>query len=284
MESCATHLPKKSRSRWPLPSLPSSVPHEIVLCVATSAWLHNVPGLSRLTLFSFHCVLRAAEAKHLRRCDAPTLDGSLSTRYEKVSGIVNISRMAVHAAQQHVLLECLEVRQLLVATTWPSTPSNTSSPKKLQTISVLSQSSRLFSLQNKPTENPATNPCSHHDATEKIEEFTPFCAAHTVSPFGAITLHCSVTWCKRHEHCRRNAYNTSAVTLGWITSCYADGGRVLCPAITLKWCHLHQQTVLCSAGRDAHVSHGHRTDTLTLTHHIQRDADRNAHASHRHRH
>ena len=53
----------------------------------------------------------------------------------------------------------------------------TGSPKKLQTMSVLSQSSRLVSLQNKTTESPATSPCSHHAATEREEEFTPFWAA-----------------------------------------------------------------------------------------------------------
>ena len=41
-------------------------------------------------------------------------------------------------------------------------------------LSVPSQSSRLVSFQNKPTENPTTNPYSHHDATEKVEELAPF--------------------------------------------------------------------------------------------------------------
>ena len=38
------------------------VSHEIVLRAAISAWLHNVPELSLLTLLSFHCLLRPAEA------------------------------------------------------------------------------------------------------------------------------------------------------------------------------------------------------------------------------
>ena len=58
--------------------------HEMVLSVATSVWLHNFPELSLLPLVSFHCLLRAAEARHLRWCDVQTLDGSLSTRYEQV--------------------------------------------------------------------------------------------------------------------------------------------------------------------------------------------------------
>ena len=57
----------------------------------------------------------------------------------------------------------------------------------------LSQSSRLFSLQSKPTESPASNPYSHHVATDKVEGFTPLSAAersfaHTVSPSGASPL------------------------------------------------------------------------------------------------
>ena len=53
----------------------------------------------------------------------------------------------------------------------------TSSSEKLQNVSVLSQSSRLVSLQDTTTEDPATIPYSHHVATERVEEFTPFCAA-----------------------------------------------------------------------------------------------------------
>ena len=65
---------------------------------------HNVPELPLLTLFSFHWLLRPAEA------DVKMFDGSLSTRYEKVYGIVDnreptkTRRMAGHAVQQHVLL------------------------------------------------------------------------------------------------------------------------------------------------------------------------------------
>ena len=47
------------------------------------AWLHNVPELSFLTLLSFHCLFRPAEARQLRWCDVKIVDGSLSTRYEK---------------------------------------------------------------------------------------------------------------------------------------------------------------------------------------------------------
>ena len=84
-----------------------------------SASLHNVPELSLLTLFSFHCLLHPAEARQLRWCDVNIVDGSLSTRHEKsLWHIVLIKepktrRMAGHAAQQHVLLECPGICQLV---------------------------------------------------------------------------------------------------------------------------------------------------------------------------
>ena len=94
------------------------VSHEIVLSVATFAWLHCVPELSLLTLLSFHCLLRPAETRQLRWCDVKNVKGSLSTRYEKVHGIIHIRepktrRMAGRAAQQHVLLECPGICQLV---------------------------------------------------------------------------------------------------------------------------------------------------------------------------
>ena len=45
------------------PSLPSSVPHEIVSRVATAGWLHDVSEPSLWTRLSSHCLLRAAESK-----------------------------------------------------------------------------------------------------------------------------------------------------------------------------------------------------------------------------
>ena len=46
--------------------------HEIVMSLATSAWLHNFPALSLLTLLSFHCLLRLAETRHFRWCEVQT--------------------------------------------------------------------------------------------------------------------------------------------------------------------------------------------------------------------
>ena len=59
--------------------------------------------------------------------------------------------------------------------------TTTGSPQKLQIVSVLSQSSRLVSLQNKTTESPTTSAYNHHVAREKLEEFTPFCAAVSIN-------------------------------------------------------------------------------------------------------
>ena len=86
---------------------------EIVLSVATSAWLLNVAELSPLTLRSFHCLLRPAEARPLRWCDVKNVDGSLSTRYGKSQWYRQHQRTEnkkrakwqIIAAQQHVLLE-----------------------------------------------------------------------------------------------------------------------------------------------------------------------------------
>ena len=55
-----------------------AIPAEIVLCVA--AWLQNVPELPLLTLLSFHCLFRPAEATQLQWCNVKMFD--LSTRYE----------------------------------------------------------------------------------------------------------------------------------------------------------------------------------------------------------
>ena len=148
------------------------------------------------------------------------LDGAtrkpLMNPCQHVSGVINISRLAGHAVQQQVLLECLGIRQmfnsmkssitdhLLDATLRPSTPSNSGSPKNLQTVSALSHSSSLLISQNTYRQS-----YSHHIATEKVEEPTPFGAAASVTPVYcghkpacpcrvsascSTSLHCSFPW------------------------------------------------------------------------------------------
>ena len=62
---------------WKITKSVFRVPHEIVLSAAVSAWLQNVPELSLLTLVSFHCLLRPAEARQLRWCDVEILVNTL---------------------------------------------------------------------------------------------------------------------------------------------------------------------------------------------------------------
>ena len=83
---------------------------KIVLSVATSGSLHDVPELFLFTLISFHCLLRPAEARQLRSCDVETFLAD-PCQHVTNSGTINITepktcRMTGHAAQQHVLLEC----------------------------------------------------------------------------------------------------------------------------------------------------------------------------------
>ena len=79
-------------------SLPSSVPQEIVLSLAT-VWLHYVPQLPFVTLVSFHCLVRAAESKHLRWCECKNFLMYPCQRVtKKFLASFNISNMAGHAA------------------------------------------------------------------------------------------------------------------------------------------------------------------------------------------
>ena len=87
------------------------VSHEIVLSVAPLARLRDVPEHSSSDIALIPLPVASSG-------DVYTVDGSLLTRYEKVHGIVNIRepktrRLAGHAAQQHVLLECPGMCQLV---------------------------------------------------------------------------------------------------------------------------------------------------------------------------
>ena len=201
-------------------SLLSSVPHEIVLNVATSGWLHDLPELSLLDtrLIPLPVACSRSQAPSMVRCR--TFDVSLSTRYEKVAVIVNISKMAGHAAQQRVLLGCLETGQVLntMSTQSPITTSMQQFGLQLHQTPAPQEIARLVSLPNKPT-RPATS-------SPTATTLTPLCAAAssngalpTLSCLSEHYLHYIVTWRKRHEHCRQR--------MGRILSCYADGGRAL---------------------------------------------------------
>ena len=170
-----------------------------------------------------------------------TFGGYLSTRHEKVSGIVNISTMAGHAAQQHVLLECLGIGQMvntmrssipdhrLDTTISPSTPSNVGSPKKLQTVSVISQSSRFFTFAQRdyrktrlhflqPSRCNGKDTGVHSVLRSGVESR---CFAHIVVPLGALPSPLGDV-AQKPEHCRQRTQCGRSHM-----SYYADGGRAL---------------------------------------------------------
>ena len=187
-------------------SLPSSIPHGIVLSVTTSDW--------------FLCLSRAAESKHLKWCDVPILDKPLSTRYEKVSDIIYMSRMAGRAAQQHVLVGYLEIGQMVTTlrSSIPDHKLNTKFwPPLYQTRALqrncrqspCSLAARASSLRRtRPTT--ATNPCSHHVELERQRSplrsaqrrrATELCPHRPASR--SSTLYLSVTWDEQQRAYRR---------------------------------------------------------------------------------
>ena len=149
------------------------------------------PDSPFLTLVKFHRLLHAAEAKHLRWCDVQILDKSLSTRYEKVSNIVNISKMAGHAAQQHVPFECFGIGQVVNSVkssildhrfdtrVWPSTPS---ASKKLR--ASFPCRTGLQETRHQPLQPPRCNGKGRgvHPVLRSGEQRS---FAHTVWPLGA---------------------------------------------------------------------------------------------------
>ena len=147
------------------------------------------------------------------------LDKPLSTRYEKVSDIIYMSRMAGRAAQQHVLVGYLEIGQMVTTlrSSIPDHKLNTKFwPPLYQTRALqrncrqspCSRSSRLFSSQNKTTT--ATNPCSHHVELERQRSplrsaqrrrATELCPHRPASR--SSTLYLSVTWDEQQRAYRR---------------------------------------------------------------------------------
>ena len=66
-------------------------------------------------------------------------------------------------------------------------------PEKLVSHDIHDIRNALVSLQNKPTENPATSSYKHHVATEKVEGISPFCAA--TSSNGALPTPSAISEC-----------------------------------------------------------------------------------------
>ena len=145
----------------------------------TSAWPHNVSELPFSTLVSFHCLLHAAEAARLRWCDVQLLDVFMAARYEKVSGIVDISNMASHATQQCVRLDCLDVRQMI--TTMNPQFRITNLAKQFWTFQQDHRKSR-----SQPLQAPRCNGRGVHSVLRSGVEQQNF--AHTVLLLGALPL------------------------------------------------------------------------------------------------
>ena len=81
-------------------------------------------------------------------------------------------------------------------------------------------------------------PNSHHVATERVEEFTPFNGA-VPTPSRASRCVTFVTWCENKEQAD-DAHDTGTDALGWIMSSRAYGGR----AFGLLFIH-HPDSFLC---------------------------------------
>ena len=103
----------------------------------------GVAVLSFLTLLSFHCLLRPAEARSLRWCDLHCFTEDDNCRYPGVYGLIGIRlpktrRMPGHAAHQHVLVESEGLGRLMRALLWHFAPEN-----RLQQLWTLRESQHL---------------------------------------------------------------------------------------------------------------------------------------------
>ena len=135
-----------------------------------------------------------------------TFDVSLSTRYERVSGIVTSAKWQAIKLSNAWFWECLRICQLVnthflftgsITLIWPL---NRLHPNRLakeaaDRLRAPAELAPRFFTEQKITESRASSPYCHHVATERAEEFTPFCAAveqrsfaHTVLPLGSLPL------------------------------------------------------------------------------------------------
>ena len=113
-----------------------------------------------------------------------------------------------------------------------SCSSQPSSHKRLQTVSVPSQSSHHDSLQDKK-ESPTASSCSHRFETEKLEECTVLRSgveqqsfAHTVLPYCALPLPLSDV-AQKTMNKPDDAHNARIDTLGWLMASHGDCGPAL---------------------------------------------------------
>ena len=251
--------------------------HEIVLSVALSSRLHNVPELSLLTHFSFHCLLRPAEARQHRWCDVTKVDGSLSRRYEKVYGIVNI-REPKRAEWQVMLLSntcfwnvigiCQRINRDSIQRFGNSLLPNTSLISSDNSAALACHINITRSTDSEAVELPivgfsiaiyhnydaevggplkgslkdtSKKGCFHCIKTSSpkklqtvlvLSRLVSFAAASnngalpTPSRLSEGYLYHLVTWDENNAQAD-DAHDTSTDTLGWIVSSHAHGGRSL---------------------------------------------------------
>ena len=187
----------------PSPSMPSSVPHEIVLNVVTSAWLHTVPELSLSTLISSPAPPGPSKAPsmvpraHFGCIPVNTLRKSVWHGQHQLNG---------RSAQQHVPLECLGIYQLVSTTRqFLLTDSirqlglwlrRTPTPQEIARRSSL-HAEQAYRTRHQPRQPPRCNGRGRgvHSVRRSGVEQRSRLSQHF--PYY------KVTWNKRHEHCRQ---------------------------------------------------------------------------------
>ena len=145
------------------------MPQEIVRTVTTTLWSTVFPNFCLLTLFSLDCLLRpAASIQQFEKCMADhgqhfwSIHGSVNIIMRKTRNATN------YEAQKHVFLERPRLPQF-------AHQSKIVSPNCRPT--PCSRKDRASFLFKTNAESPATSTYSRDTVTERVEEFTPFCAA-----------------------------------------------------------------------------------------------------------
>ena len=137
-------------------------------------------------------------------------------RYDKVSGIVNISKTTGLAGQQRTLLDCLEVGQMIATMSPQFSITHLSQQFGLLPHRLPKKIARLSSLQNEPTGIPPQLPTLPRNAKKSSLHSAQWLRATELCPhrlaFRRITLYHSVTWRQRHEHCRQRTQHEGSRT------------------------------------------------------------------------
>ena len=162
------------------------VPLNVALAIAVASWLAGWHELALLTLVSFHCLLRPAEARNLRWEDLHCFDEQQRARYPGLFGLIGVAlpktrRLAAHAWHQHVLVECPGLGRLLRAALVHLAPNDRS-----QTIWNRQPSQHLTQFYG----NPATAWCTFaaHRSTSRCTGFEAEALQNTGCSSGILPL------------------------------------------------------------------------------------------------